>query len=89
MVNGLSHSDYYTVLSDLQGKLNKQYVINGNYEPKLKEAEREIHELRREIDGLRRAVNQQNFYKTQNELYDEAFKKLSEITKDQRRMREL
>lgn len=45
VVNGLHHSDYYSIVSDLQGKLDKQYVINNNYEPKLREAQIKIDEL--------------------------------------------
>lgn len=65
-MNGLNHADYYAILSDLQGKLDKQFVINSNYEPKLKEAQLKINELEKEIEELRRTVNQQNYYKTQN-----------------------
>lgn len=57
-------------MSDVQSKLDKQYVINNNYEPKLKEAQLKIDELEKEIEKLRRTVYQQNYYKTQNELYE-------------------
>jgi hypothetical protein len=36
---------YYSILNDLQARLDKQSVINNNYEPRLQQLNRRIEEL--------------------------------------------
>lgn len=81
--------DYYTLVGDLQQRLDRQTVINNNYEPRLAEANRRIAELEAEIARLRGSVIKLDDYKYECELYRTAFKEVTDVVKDPRRMKEL
>lgn len=85
-INGKS---YYHVLGDLQAQLDRQTVLNNNYEPRLREANRRIAELEDEVNRLtRERVHFENL-KVENDTLKEAFVKISDIVRNPQRMREI
>lgn len=53
---GGATTGYYTLVNDLQAKLDKQFVINNNYEPKIQAMSKRIEELEAEVAQLRKAL---------------------------------
>lgn len=54
--DGVTTTGYYHVVSDLQAKLDRQTVINTNYEPKILQLAKRIEELEGEVARLREAL---------------------------------
>jgi hypothetical protein len=81
--------DYYTLVTDLQTKLDKQVAINSNYEPKMQQTTARIAELEAEVAILRASLVHFDDYKYENESYKTMFKQISNIVKDPRRVAEI
>ena len=80
---------YYAILGDVQAELDRQLVINNNYEPRLREANLRIAELEEEVARLtRERVHFENL-KVENDALKEAFAKISEVVRTPQRMREI
>lgn len=58
---------YYTILNDLQARLDRQTVIGNNYEPRIQQLNKRIEELEAEVASLRHALLKEQNTKDENE----------------------
>jgi DNA repair ATPase RecN len=80
---------YYSILNDLQARLDRQSVINNNYEPRLQQLNQRIEELETEVAQLRNALLKEQNVKDENEALKDAFRQVSDIVRDPKRMRDI
>jgi chromosome segregation ATPase len=75
-------------VGSLQAQLDKQLVINNNYEPRIQTLNKRISELEVEVAKLRQALLKEQEVKEENEALKEAFRQVSDVARDPKRMRD-
>lgn len=75
-------------MGSLQAQLDKQLVINNNYEPRIQTLNKRISELEVEVAKLRQALLKEQEVKEENEALKEAFRQVSDVARDPKRMRD-
>lgn len=68
---------YFTILNDLQARLDRQTVIGKNYEPRIQQLNKRIEELEAEVAGLRNTLLKEQNVKDENEALKDVFRQVS------------
>ena len=69
---------YYTILNELQARLDRQTVIGNNYEPRIQQLTKRIEELEGEVAVLRHSLLTEQNTKDENEALKDVFRQVQD-----------